>query len=129
MNNQEAFNKLCDTLMGMKDKPPEHTRLSNQVMCKYRSAEGYRCPIGQLILDDEYDPKWEGMSVIAIGKDVPSFAGLNLDMLYAVQIMHDQIHLSLDLNKIKQAWLYGLREVAKVYDLTLPALLVKHELW
>jgi len=64
--------------------------------CKYRSADGRKCPIGILILDADYEPRWDVENGYGIAKlphnllqaIIPE--GMTVIDLGYVQECHDQ---------------------------------------
>jgi len=70
--------------------------------CLYRGPNNTKCFVGLFILDEEYHPDMERLSVnnladslVKSEKENPSlfsFTNINRNLLYQLQYIHDQIH-------------------------------------
>lgn len=111
MTNQEAFEKMVLHLrkQGAKATVVPGRGLSS---CMYRAPNGFRCAVGCLIPDDEYSPDFERASVSCIVGKVPSLDGVSMNLLIAMQHVHD--------NHEVYAWEAQFSDVAECYGLKLP---------
>lgn len=73
--------------------------------CKYRTGDGKACAVGLLILDEDYDPKFEDMGSVECDdyKDfIEPFVnypeGTTTEFLSAVQKVHDRLSHGWDHN-------------------------------
>ncbi len=112
MNNQEAFDKICNHLMTQKARAIGPTG-----MCVFRDAEGRKCAVGCLIPDELYTPDLESTPYPKhLMYKAPSVAaildGVDLHLLRDCQCVHD--HTQAD------KWLDALRIVATRYRLDTP---------
>lgn len=111
MTNQEAFEKMVIHLRKQGAKATVNPEYSGS-SCMYRAPNGFRCAVGCLIPDDEYRPWFEGGGVTKIVNDVPSLASVSMNLLVAMQAVHDNHEVS--------AWEAQFSEVAECYGLKLP---------
>ena len=97
MTNQEAFDKVTAHLLKQQVKS-----YSQEEGCMYRGPNGTMCAVGCLIPDEDYRPKFEGLSVRptklqtthkgykelaeAVGK-----LGVSPWLLYCLQRVHDAL--------------------------------------
>lgn len=110
MNNQEAFNKIWE-----RAKDRRKAKETSNGLCSYRAAGGLKCFVGELIPDEEYNPKMERWNVAELRRSgllPPSLQGLDVDLLWSCQSVHDAFPPDL--------WEYRLRRVADLYSLTVP---------
>ncbi len=110
MNNQEAFNKICDHLM------TQLARSEDDSSCCYRGPGGVKCAVGCLLPDKVGGPETNCLPVATLLERFPEYAklleGINLDILGGAQRVHDHMDV--------KYWGAGLREVAKRYKLDPP---------
>lgn len=85
--------------------------------CAYRSDNGHKCAVGHLLLDEEYDPKFEGRSadIIALPDRLRPFKALLRDL----QDAHD-LHLK---PSGFEAWRTRMWEIAYSHGLSAESLL------
>ena len=84
-------------------------------MCCYRTPdEGLSCAVGCLIPDNEYRPKMESQSALAIQPEVKSLVPLSGALLENMQEAHDDWHVgtTFDENCLEQ-----FRVIAETYNL------------
>lgn len=117
---QQIFDRVALHLLRQNERSSadwyEHPR------CMYRGPNGLKCAVGFLIADEAYQPELEGrsvnnMAVLAALEDsgVPVMTMQQLGhMLLQLQGVHDGCPLP--------TWRKKLEEIAKKYDLTMPAL-------
>lgn len=95
MNNQEAFNRVCEHLaaQGQRCSDPEtHS-------CLYRNEYGLKCAVGALLPDDIYDPsmdigeKGNSLSVEQLVYHYPKvaelFKNVDIELMSSLQLIHD----------------------------------------
>ena len=83
--------------------------------CAYRGLRGLKCAVGVLIPEEEYNVEMEHRPIMELVEKslVPtSLKGLSLDMLVAVQDLHDDLPVNL--------WEQAFKEVAGRYNLVVP---------
>lgn len=109
MNNE--LNQWAFTLMALHLMTQGQRSISYKG-CAYRGVDGGKCPVGALISDSEYRPEMEGRSVRNLISKFhpPSLAGLDVNMLQAVQRIHDDVP--------SHEWRIRLTGVAKKYGLS-----------
>ncbi len=111
MNNQQAFDRMCDHLMTQKAQAYQNG------YCVFRTAQGLQCAIGCLIPDQVYHPNIEGMTVRSLKARYPDFAAIVADvdtyLLDECQYVHDR-------HEVPQ-WASELRKLAQKFELEAPA--------
>lgn len=119
MNNQEAFDKVCDHLMQMIVPSKEDG------LCVYRGENGLKCAIGTLIPDELYFPSLESYGSVndlmnTTAKELEPiqklFKGLNLNLLIDLQIIHDS-SISWTKKGLSKEAIFKLKETAQRYEL------------
>src|SRR4051812_34996113 len=110
MTNQEAFDKVVRHLL------TQNKGSRNTETCLYRGPDGLMCAVGCLIPDDQYTPALDGDGIGAevseIIDSVPALAGLDLDLLTDLQVVHDSSSV--------EDWRHELLKVANKHDLAMP---------
>jgi len=110
VTNQEAFNKVVKHLLA------QMKQSSKGDNCLYRGPNGTKCAIGCLIPDELYDPKMENTIAFNIkhfnNKMLMLFNGIDIDLLEALQEVHDQ--------SSPDQWTNNLKLVAENHNLTWP---------
>src|SRR5580704_9862826 len=92
MNAQAIFNKVCRHLK----KQNKHSKDPISKHCVYRSSNGYKCAIGCLIKDKEYNPSMElnGITTLILDDKLAPASlrkrlGPHIDLLEWLQCVHD----------------------------------------
>lgn len=89
MTNQEMFDKA---VRGVIDQGgPSIKFIKGHPICVYRSGDGKKCAIGQLIPDDMYDPEMERAPLCSVfeGAGFTQLDGVDFDFVAALQRVHD----------------------------------------
>ena len=110
MNNQEAFNRMCEHLRGMK------TRAINKgaSACSYRTRDGRACAVGCLLTDEQAR---DADRAHKAGSDIAADLGLIADLLDDVQEAHDDWDNWFEDRFI--GW-HEIERIAKKYGLSIP---------
>ncbi len=106
MTNQEAFTTVVLHLRKQGRRAQDHSK------CRYRAPDGCKCAIGALIPDDQYNPKLEGRTVLAL-THLPALQDLNSFLLSDLQITHDVYY--------PDEWEKRFEHLAGKYKLEVPA--------
>ena len=114
INDQEAFTAAYQHLLkqNQKSKPSP-----DSVQCQYRGPNGLMCAVGALFPDKLYQPEMdsEGYTAPQLLREFPKiarhFAGVDGDLLYALQQVHDTHPV--------EAWVNELANVAQRFNLTI----------
>lgn len=95
MTAQEIFDTVVAHLrkQGVRSSDICHNAVAIREICKYRSADGFRCAIGCLISDEKYDPGMEEKGVRALLRcytyAFPQGCTENVSLLVSLQAIHD----------------------------------------
>lgn len=83
--------------------------------CMYRSEDGLMCAVGCLIKDEDYNPKFEGQSVLTVGGnptivgELLASYGHDLILCRSLQYIHD--------NSAPENWETQFEKTARLYDI------------
>ncbi len=94
---QQLFDTIVTGLLKQGKRSFEHcgkrgiTNFENEERCMYRSAEGFKCAIGHVITNEDYDPEMEDISSTVLFEKFPVLSYLipHADMLRELQSIHD----------------------------------------
>lgn len=121
---QQLFNKSVDGLAKQDFHQSMNYSRRYGTGCAYRGENGYKCALGHLIPDSDYQPDWEQNipgSVRENGRRIVAACGLNPDSyedvrwLQALQQCHDKGH-------DRQLMLDRLADFARIEKLVFPKL-------
>ena len=119
LNNQSAFDKVWDWFVVQ----GHGVSMDSQGTGMYRGPGDLRCAIGCLIPDELYMENMEYLGITdfrgfaSIGE---LFAGIDLDLLRAMQNLHDVQGRTTAPTETAHEILVGLTWIAKEYSLTIP---------
>lgn len=117
MNNQEAFDKMVTHLRKQKAKSVYDGAID--IFCCYRGSENRMCAVGVLIPDSEYKQEYEG-SIEKSYSLFPSLHDIDLELLIAMQRLHDRAPWSLTGDGLVDYWNSIFPEIAERFSLTVP---------
>lgn len=109
--NQTAFNRM---VIGVFEQGATAVRFDNTGLrlCEYRTKDGLKCAVGQLITDDEYSPTMEDEPCDTL-YNVAEKYNISSDLLFKTQEAHDE---SEDLNDFYSK----ASDVAERFNLEMP---------
>ncbi len=107
MNNQQAFDHICDHLMTQRKQAMIHES------CVYRDGNGLKCAVGCLIPDEIYIPEMESMQIARVCAVCPEIKDVSWQLLIDCQSVHDRCF---DVG----LWATELRKVATKHRLDQP---------
>jgi hypothetical protein len=118
---QPIFDKVATHLI-TQGKQSMLEEPQNGVTCTYRGVGGLACAVGCLINDEDYNPNWEGKSVVWIMQEydwrpesyenVPVEGSKLIGLLADLQNVHDCV-----LGHGTEYWIEDLEKVADTYGL------------
>ena len=82
---QEAY----DLVEAHLTRPGARQAVTPEGECLYRTTDGNACAIGAGILDEEYDPAIEGLSIRDLVEDGKVQSSVSVDLLVQLQAVHD----------------------------------------
>lgn len=126
MTAQEIFDKVINHLL-QQGAPALNYHYDDDPKCRYRADSGFKCAIGCLIPDDQYDPLMEGVSV-AVGSPfadplnnwVVKHHEQHRNLLAALQNLHDSHDLIFTRSDWHTEILKGSAKIAKEFGLAMP---------
>lgn len=111
-NLQEIFNRAVGGVVAQ-GKPS----VNNYGLCHYRTEDGLKCAVGQLIPDDEYDPEFDIRATTTNYRVVSHIAdklGASPEFLLDLQDAHDASHRD---HNFVESFIDAANRVARKYDL------------
>ena len=88
MTNQEVFDKVVAHARQQGCKAVNE----DGRVCMYRDGLGNKCFAGIFIPDEDYKPEMEGNTIRRLVMDYNLFSGVDTNLLYDLQGLHDNCH-------------------------------------
>ena len=125
MDNQQALSRVWTHFVVNNGRFSIVGNSEENLIPRYYGNEGARCPVGLLLDKKDYDEDFEGTSVREFYDRMPSLHGVDVFLLEAMQLAHDNsaTDFAAGVKPRKEArrdFKHGLKKIAKKFDLEVP---------
>ncbi len=126
MTAQEIFDKVINHLL-QQGGPALNYDYNNDYKCRYRADNGFKCAVGCLIPDDQYDSLMEERGIMIhyppndpLNTWVAKHYEPHRDLLSALQSLHDNIGMTDFGSKWQTEIWIGAEDIADLFGLAMP---------